>query len=145
MMAKVCIVAWVLPLRCFLCYYPTIFMFLQEEYTSFRISTRGKFCNRNTPNPNTSLTSLPVGTKTWCIHSLLKVGHHTECRCQYQPASFSSAFILSGSVLWGRGSGWGVPSSDWGLLMKEVPTSPHPSPPVASSFHTSTGSLDHFY
>ena len=29
----------------------------------FYILTRGKYCNRNTPNPNTSLSSLPVGSK----------------------------------------------------------------------------------
>ena len=28
----------------------------------------------------------------------LKVGYHTESRCQHQPASFSSAFKLSGTA-----------------------------------------------
>ena len=28
----------------------------------------------------------------------LKMGYHTESRCQYQPASFSSAFKLSGTA-----------------------------------------------
>ena len=30
--------------------------------------------------------------------SRLKVGYHTESRCQYQPVSFSSAFKLSGTA-----------------------------------------------
>ena len=29
---------------------------------------------------------------------ILKVGYHTESRCQYQPGSFSSAFELSGTA-----------------------------------------------
>ena len=38
----------------------------------------------------------------------LKVGYHTESRCQYQPASFSSAFKLSGTAcLVGVGVGGG--------------------------------------
>ena len=38
----------------------------------------------------------------------LKVGFHTESRCQYQPASFSSAFKLSGTAcLVGVGGGGG--------------------------------------
>ena len=57
----------------------------------------------------------------------LKVGYHTESRCQYQPASFSSAFKLSDTAcLVGVGVGVGVPSSDLGYVMKEVTTSPHP-------------------
>ena len=56
---------------------------------------------------------------------VLKVGYHTESRCQYQPASFSSAFILSGTACL-VGVGVGVPSSDLGHVMKEVTTSPHP-------------------
>ena len=32
------------------------------------------------------------------IYFMLKVGYHTESRCQYQPASFSSAFKLSGTA-----------------------------------------------
>ena len=28
----------------------------------------------------------------------MKVGYHTESRCQYQPASLSSAFKLSGTA-----------------------------------------------
>ena len=78
--------------------------------------------------------------------SALKVGYHTESKFQHQPASFSSAFKLSGTAcLVGEGSGWGVPSSDWGHVMKEVTIFPNPSPPVSLSFHTSTGSLDPFY
>ena len=58
----------------------------------------------------------------------LKVEYHTESRLQHQPASFSSAFKLSGTAcLMGVGDGvWGVPSSDWGHVMKEVTSSPHP-------------------
>ena len=65
----------------------------------------------------------------------LKVGYHTESRCQHQPASFSSAFKLSGTaclmrggggVGWLVGGGGGVPSPDWGHVMKEVTTFAHP-------------------
>ena len=48
-------------------------------------------------------------------------------------------------VLWRWGLGMGVPSSDWGHVMKAVTTPSHPSPPVPLSFHTSIGSLDPFY
>ena len=47
------------------------------------------------------------------MHIDLKVGYHTEFRCQHQPASFSSAFKLSGTaclVGWWLGQGLGV----WG-------------------------------
>ena len=38
-----------------------------------------------------------------------QVGYHTESRCQYQPASFSSAFKLSGTAcLVGVGVGGGA-------------------------------------
>ena len=40
-------------------------MFMQLQCNSFHILTRGKYCNRNTPNPNTSLSSLPVGSKSY--------------------------------------------------------------------------------
>ena len=67
---------------------------------------------------------------------LLKVGYHTESRCQYQPASFSSA--------WGWGLGVGVPSSDLGHVMKEVTTSPHPLLLLLYHFTTLQGVLTPF-
>ena len=57
----------------------------------------------------------------------LKVGYHTESRCQYQPASFSSVFKLSGTAcLVGVGVGGGDSLLRFGHVMKEVTTSPHP-------------------
>ena len=50
------------------------------------------------------------GHKTGLL--ILKVGYHTESRCQYQPASFSSAFKLSGIACLvgvGGGGGWFPP------------------------------------
>ena len=47
----------------------------------------------------------------------LKVGYHTESMCQYQPASFSSAFKLSGTaclMVVGVG-GWGFPPQIWDM------------------------------
>ena len=47
------------------------------------------------------------------------INYHTESRCQHQPASFSSAFKLSGTaclVGWGRG----VSSPDWGHVLKLI-------------------------
>ena len=66
----------------------------------------------------------------------LKVGYHTESRYQYQPASFNSAFKLSGTACFGWGRGF--PSSD---VMKDVTTSLHPLLLLNLSFNTSTGSL----
>ena len=63
--------------------------------------------------------------RDWSLNFNLKVGYHTESRCQYQPASFSSAFKLSGTACL-VGVGVGVPSSDLGHVMKEITTSPHP-------------------
>ena len=74
-----------------------------------------------------------------------KVGYHIEVRCQHQPASFSLAFKLSGTACGGGGGGWGVPSSDWGHCNERGHYLSPPSPPVALSYHTSTGSLDPFY
>ena len=53
MMANGCIVAWILPLRCFLFLLPNIFMsVIMMQYC--QILTRGKYCNRNTPSPQYS-------------------------------------------------------------------------------------------
>ena len=50
---------------------------------------------------------------------MLKVGYHTEYRCQYQPASFSSAFKLSGIAclvgVGGGGWGWEFPPQIWDM------------------------------
>ena len=49
--------------------------------------------------------------------SPLKVGYRTESRCQYQLASFSSAFKLSGTacLVGGGGWGWGFPPQIWDM------------------------------
>ena len=50
--AKGCIVALVLPLRCFLFLLPNYINICAIIMQYFHILTRGKYCNRNTPNPN---------------------------------------------------------------------------------------------
>ena len=75
----------------------------------------------------------------------LKVGYHTESRCQHQPAIFSSAFKLSGTAcLVGVGVGGGGSLLRFGTCNGRGHYLSPPSPPVALSFHTSTGSLDPF-
>ena len=59
MMAKGCIVIPVLPLRCFLFLLPNYIHVRQ-----FHILTRGKYCNRNTPNPKYLPLLTSVGSKT---------------------------------------------------------------------------------
>ena len=53
MMTKGCIVARVLPLRCFLFLLPNYIQFMQLLCNSFHIFSRLKYCNRprNTPHP----------------------------------------------------------------------------------------------
>ena len=51
MVAKGCIVARVLPLRCLLFLLPNYINFSAPYCNGFHILTRGKYCNRNTPNP----------------------------------------------------------------------------------------------
>ena len=76
----------------------------------------------------------------------LKVGYHTESRWQHQPASFSSAFKLSGTAcLVGWGLGVGVSHLRLETCNEKGQYLSLPSPPVALSYHTSTGSLDPFY
>ena len=91
---------------------------------------------------------LMYGTEVSLLHRLegtlpLKVGYHTESRCQYQPASFSSAFKLSGTVCL-VGVGGGSSLLRFGTCNERGHYLSPPSPPVALSFHTSTGSLDPF-
>ena len=58
--------------------------------------------------------------------SHLKVGYHTESRCQHQPASFSSVFKLRADCL-SYGLRWEVGGSSpyWGHVIKEITTSFH--------------------
>ena len=69
---------------------------------------------------------------------------HRCTGCQHQPASISLAFELSGNaglVEWGLGCSL----LKLGTCNKRGHYISLPSPPVALSFHTSTGSLDPFY
>ena len=49
--AKGCFVAGVLPLRCFLFQLPNYIHICAIIMQYFSLLTRGKYCNRNTPNP----------------------------------------------------------------------------------------------
>ena len=51
MMARGCIVALVLPLRCFLFLLPNYIHVYANMMQYCHILTRGKYCDRNTPNP----------------------------------------------------------------------------------------------
>ena len=112
MVAKGCICAWVLPLRCFSCLLPNYIHICAILIQCFQILTRvcvggGGIATEILPTLNTPLYSLPVGStgvKPWRVNLAKEAGagsteyHHVHTSCQNP--TFRCCFVSIGFWWW---------------------------------------------